>query len=196
MFYITHQTSAIIPVTGERLVKVQANGWGDGHEVLATNRYQNPFWNTVGFFETSGGHASRVSVFWHAPAGFAQRSQFFGSKRSYVMGRGPEKHPDTAMQFDEGGEPLPHKVIPEEQDEPQEKYWHLLPEELRVKSGHAGSHTHITHEFVRAVVEERHPEVNVWEAAAYTAPGIVAHQSALKGGEVMRIPDFGRGAGS
>ena len=33
-------------------------------------------------------------------------------------------------------------------------------------------------------------EVNVHEAVAYTAPGIVAHQSALKGGEQMKIPSF------
>ena len=28
----------------------------------------------------------------------------------------------------------------------------------------------------------------------HTAPGIVAHQSCLKDGEPMNIPDFGRGA--
>jgi hypothetical protein len=36
------------------------------------------------------------------------------------------------------------------------------------------------------------PAVDVYEAVAYTAPGIVAHQSALRGGERMSIPDFGR----
>ncbi|MCP5117039.1 MAG: Gfo/Idh/MocA family oxidoreductase [bacterium] len=186
MFYITHQTGAIVPVTGERLVEVKAMGWGDGHEVLETNRYQNPFWNTVGFFETSAGHASRISVFWRAPAGFAQRSQFYGSKLSYVMGRAPENHPDTSMRFGES-----HKVIAEAQEEPQEKHWHLLPKELHVKTGHAGSHTHITHDFIRAIIEDRHPQVNVWEAAAYTAPGVVAHHSALRSGELMKIPDLG-----
>ena len=35
--------------------------------------------------------------------------------------------------------------------------------------------------------------VDVYESVAYTAPGIVAHQSALKGGELLKIPDFGRG---
>ncbi|HID23705.1 MAG TPA: gfo/Idh/MocA family oxidoreductase, partial [Planctomycetaceae bacterium] len=50
----------------------------------------------------------------------------------------------------------------------------------------------ITHEFIDSIVRGRQPAVNVYEAVAYTAPGIVAHQSALKGGEQMRIPDFGR----
>ena len=191
MFYITHQTGAIIPMTGERLAQVTAIGWGDGHDVLRSNQYRNPFWNMVGFFKTTGGHASRIAVYWNAPVGFAQRSQFHGSKMSYVMGRGPEQHGDTLMRFDNGGFPE-HKVVAEAQNEPQEKYWYRLPKELHVKTGHEGSHTHITHEFIQAILEDRHPEVNAWEAAAYTAPGLVAHQSALEGGKTLNIPDFGK----
>src|SRR2546430_12324606 len=43
MHYPTHCTGMVIPVTGERLAEVQAVGWGDGHEVLQTNEYENPF---------------------------------------------------------------------------------------------------------------------------------------------------------
>ena len=65
----------------------------------------------------------------------------------------------------------------------QPNHLEKLPESLRVRSGHGGSHTFITHEFVSAIAEDRMPEVNVWEAIAYTMPGIIAHQSALRGGE-------------
>jgi hypothetical protein len=34
--------------------------------------------------------------------------------------------------------------------------------------------------------------VNIDEALAMTIPGIVAHESALKGGERLKIPDYGR----
>jgi predicted dehydrogenase len=34
MHYPTHCTGMVIPVTGERLVEVQAAGWGDGRESL------------------------------------------------------------------------------------------------------------------------------------------------------------------
>jgi predicted dehydrogenase len=73
MHYPTHCTGMIVPVTGERLTEVTAVGWGDGHEVLQTNEYKNPFWNTTGFFKTSGGHSSRISVFWHVAAGGTER---------------------------------------------------------------------------------------------------------------------------
>ena len=74
--------------------------------------------------------------------------------------------------------------------------WYLtemLPKPLRHNGGHHGSHTFITHEFIDALIHKRKPAVDVYEAVAYTAPGIVAHQSALKGGELLKIPDFGRG---
>lgn len=198
MWYITHQTGAIVPVTRERLTQVQAIGWGDGHQVLQTNRYNNPFWNTNAFFKTSGGHSSRISVFWHAPAGFAQRSQFYGEKLSYIMGRQSERHADTVMSFDREGPTAldgpgnpEAKVVVQPADDDQQKYWHLLPEPMRAESGHAGSHAQITHEFVDAITNERHPDVDVWESAAYTAPGLVAHASALNDGELMKMPDFG-----
>ena len=106
------------------------------------------------------------------------------------MGRQPEKHPDTAIRWE--GDPSADKTVAEPLDEPQEKHWDRLPPELRVRTGHEGSHAHITYDFVQAVLEDRHPEVNVWEAAAYTAPGLVAHESALKDGELRKAPDFGR----
>jgi hypothetical protein len=74
----------------------------------------------------------------------------------------------------------------------QPKWWKtdLLPKTLQHDSGHDGSHTFITHEFIDSLVNNRQPTVNIYEAIAYTAPGIVAHQSALKGGENMKIPSF------
>jgi len=58
--------------------------------------------------------------------------------------------------------------------------------------GHGGSHGPLTNEFVTALVEEREPTIDVYEALAMTAPGIVAHQSALKGGRQLEVPGFDR----
>jgi hypothetical protein len=67
-----------------------------------------------------------------------------------------------------------------------------LPAPMRVKTGHGNSHTFLSHEFVSAIMEDRHPAVNIWEAIAYTLPGIVAHESALRGGETLKIRDYGK----
>jgi predicted dehydrogenase len=196
MHYPTHSTGMVVPVTGERLIEVQAMGWGDGHEILATNLYKNPFWNTTGFFKTSGGHSSRISVFWHVAAGGTERGQFFGDRMSYIMER-PEHSPNTVVRIAKDGKTVMDSNGYPEGDVAIEAYaqpdhFERLPAPLRVKTGHGNSHTFITNEFVSAIVEDRHPSVNIWEAIAYTLPGLVAHQSALKGGEVMKIKDYGR----
>ncbi|MCY3777751.1 MAG: hypothetical protein OXH11_17380 [Candidatus Aminicenantes bacterium] len=41
------------------------------------------------------------------------------------------------------------------------------------------------------LLEQRPPSVDVHHALAYTAPGIVGIHSALKGGDWLKIPDFG-----
>jgi predicted dehydrogenase len=196
MHYPTHCTGMVVPVTGERLVEVQAIGWGDNHEVLQTNQYKNPFWNTTGFFKTSGGHSSRISVFWHVAAGGTERGAFYGDRMSYILAR-PEGSPDTVATISKAGKTVIDANGYPEGDVHQEKFnqpnhWEKLPESLRVKSGHGGSHVFITKEFIDAIVEDRHPAVNVWEATAFTVPGIVAHQSALRGGESMKIRDYGK----
>jgi hypothetical protein len=87
------------------LVEVQAVGWGEKHPILRTNRYQNPFWNTTGFFKTSGGHCARVSVFWHVAAGGTERAQFYGDRLSFLMAR-PERSPNTVISIGKPGETL------------------------------------------------------------------------------------------
>jgi predicted dehydrogenase len=196
LHYPTHSTGMVIPVTGERLVEVQAVGWGDGHEVLASNEYKNPFWNGTAFFKTSGGHSARVSVFWHVANKECVRASFYGNLFSYIMAR-PEGSPDSVAQISkEGKTVIDANGYPEgdvknaKYEEP--KHWELLPESMRVPSGHQGSQAFLTHEFIGSVVEDRRPTVDVYEAIAYTVPGIIAHQSALRGGEPMKIRDYGK----
>jgi predicted dehydrogenase len=196
MHYPTHCAGIVVPITGERLVEVEAVGWGDGHEVLATNEYKNPFWDTTGFFKTSEGHSSRISVFWHVAAEGTERGSIYGSLMSYIMER-PEGSADTVMQISkEGKTVIDANGYPEGEVKVQAykepTHWEVLPPPMRVKTGHGGSHTFLTHEFISSIVEDRWPTVNVYEAIAFTMPGIIAHQSALRGGELMKIKDYGR----
>jgi len=48
------------------------------------------------------------------------------------------------------------------------------------------------HEFISAILEDREPMIDVYEALAMTVPGIIAHQSALKDGERLKVPQFDR----
>lgn len=195
MLYPTHCTGFIVPVTGERLVEVTCLGWGDGHPILRNNRYKNPFWSETAFFKTSRGHACRVSIAWHIAAGGTERAAFYGDRLSYIMAR-PEGSPNTVFRISKAGQTvLDANGYPEGAMEriafQQPDHMEKLPDPLRVRTGHGNSHTFLTYEFVRSIIEDRQPAVNAWEAVAYTLPGIMAHQSALEGGATKKIRDYG-----
>ena len=57
-------------------------------------------------------------------------------------------------------------------------------------AGHGGSHPHLAHEFVRALIEDRDPYPNAIQSANWTCVGLCAHQSALAGGKIVRLPAF------
>ena len=195
MHYPTHCTAHWLGVTRDRLTEVSCIGWGDGDPMLKDNAYRNPFWNETALFQTKAGKAFRVAVWWKGAHRGTERAQWYGSRMSF-FGTHPNGLPpvqvftNEARERDSGG--FNRQATRLEKYE-EVKWWAtgMLPEPLRHASGHEGSHTFLTHEFVDAVLNRRRPAVDVHEAAAYTAPGIVAHQSALKGGERLRIPDFG-----
>jgi hypothetical protein len=45
-------------------------------------------------------------------------------------------------------------------------------------------------EFVVAILEDRKPLVDIVTALNLTVPGIVAHQSALRNGESLKVPQY------
>jgi hypothetical protein len=57
-------------------------------------------------------------------------------------------------------------------------------------AGTGGSHPHLVHEFVSSVVEGRASFPDVYQSVNWTCAGICAHESAMKGGELMRLPDL------
>jgi predicted dehydrogenase len=57
-------------------------------------------------------------------------------------------------------------------------------------AGHGGSHPHLAHEFVMSVIEGRAPFPDARQSANWTCVGLCAHQSALKGGSIVRLPPF------
>jgi predicted dehydrogenase len=56
--------------------------------------------------------------------------------------------------------------------------------------GHGGSHPHMVNEFLNALAGNRDPWPNAVQSANWTCVGICAHQSALKGGEIVKLPAF------
>lgn len=67
-----------------------------------------------------------------------------------------------------------------------------LPKEyLGMPNGHSGSHQFLVDDFVKACVSGETPPNNVWDAARYLVPGLIAHESAMNGSLLMEVPDLG-----
>jgi predicted dehydrogenase len=101
----------------------------------------------------------------------------------------------------------PEPEIPEEVHSPD--YARLLPEAIQrfttkgvydadehqhlsftQGAGHGGSHPHLVHEFLDALVSKREPYPNAEQSANITCVGILAHESAQQGGAIIKLPDF------
>ncbi len=134
---------------------------------------------------------------WDTARQYRESIDVYGSMRSFewqlVENERPVLH--TAKR--------PEPEIAEHVDVPD--YAHLLPEPIRKFTqavadedhlsfiqggGHGGSHPHLVHEFISALLKDRDPFPNVEQSANWTAVGICAHESALKGGEIVHVPDF------
>lgn len=95
--------------------------------------------------------------------------------------------------------------IPEKIEIPD--FAHLLPKEIQrftqaqeihdsdhlsfvQGGGHGGSHPHLAHEMISSILENRDPKPNAVTSANWTCVGICAHESAEKGGEIVKLPEF------
>lgn len=56
--------------------------------------------------------------------------------------------------------------------------------------GHGGSHGQLTNDFIESIVLDRKPIVDISEALNMTMAGVIAHQSALKDAEWMKVPQY------
>ena len=167
-WYPTHATAYYVCVTGGHFTEVSCLGMPDGRAALQSggNRYQNPFGTEVALLRTSEGGMARMVVSFDTPGGECEVGRVRGQRGSMsgTTYTGDEKRlPDLECP------PLPPGVAP---------------------GGHGGSHGHLMNEFVTAILEDRKPLVDLATALNLTVPGIVAHQSAVDGGETRKIPIF------
>jgi len=190
MLYSTHCTGQLIGVTGERLTEVTCYGWGDDSPILKDNLFKNPFWTETALFKTDRDNSLRAQVCWRGALGIAERASWLGDKRRFFAptANGTEpiiRRSENSGAIRDDGRPMPHFEKHE-----QTLWWQtdMLPEPLRHISGHDGSHTFITNEFIDSLVTGRVPALPVELAIDMALPGIIAHQSALQSGKKLEIP--------
>jgi predicted dehydrogenase len=197
MHYATHCVSPCLCLPGKMADSVVCHGSGRISDTLKA-KYGSPFAvETATFSMKDSDLAAEVtrSLFQTARQ-YIESFDVYAEKVSYewpriehepaVLHRGetPERVqvPDFADRLPEGIRPFTSKGV-YDADETQ----HLS---FIQGSGHGGSHPHLAHEFISAIVEQREPLPNAATSANWTMTGLCAHISAMKGGERIHIPQF------
>ena len=169
LWYATHANAYYVTVAGGSFTEVSCMGMPSiiGHLQPENNPWKNPFGTEIALLRTSEGGMARMVGAWDIKGSSGEGGRVRGERGTMLgmayNGVGP-KPPNLSLP------PLPSSVAP---------------------GGHGGSHGPLMNEFVTAILEDRDPYPDIVLSLNMTVAGIVAHQSALKDGENMKIPQYG-----
>ena len=206
MHYATHAISPLLALSGTRAESVHCFGSGWMRPELHA-QYGNPYPVETAIFRLEGMDvaAEVTRSLFHTARAYTESFSLYGEAMTFEWQQIEEEDRVLyAMAPLQPGRGRPIRVerihVPD--------YAHLLPAEVARYTrqfvyddrethlsflqggGHGGSHPHLVHEFVSSIVEGRSPWIDAVTAANWTAAGICAHASAMKGGVEVVIPRF------
>ena len=191
---------------------------GDGIFEKGVNQWDNVFSNSYSLMKLANGGTARINecrrIGYKAPSSYV--SSFYGTKGSYQFSNAQHivtKLTEKGVDLQDVSDDVNPIEMTKHKDEPDFKLkvanhqwqWNLfspvqkrecerLPESFKrngAVNGHMASHQLLVDDFCTAVFFGKLPPVNAWQAARWTIPGLMAHQSALKDGEALSVPDCG-----
>ena len=202
MHYATHCVGPCLALERKDAEEVSCFGSGRIRDELI-GRYGSPFAIETAHVKLRGSDvvARIIRSLFDTARQYRESFDVYGSKRSFEW------------QLVEGEEPVLHTAKKPEPEIPARvpvpDFAHLLPEPIRrfttggvydaddhqhlsftQGGGHGGSHAHLVHEFVTALVEGREPYPNARQSANWTCTGLLAHESAMAGGALKRLPEW------
>ena len=168
-WYPTHANAYYTCVTGGTFTHVSCLGMPStaGRFQPGSTAYNNRFGTEVALYQTSEGGMARMVESRDIPGSHGEVGRVRGQKGSMF-----DMTYDGLVDISGvtlAKPPLPPNVEP---------------------GGHGGSHGYLCEEFVTAILQDRAPLVDIVTALNTTVPGIVAHQSALRDGERMEVPQY------
>ena len=194
MLYCYHGLGPLLHITGRSVVGVQCRG--SGRLPQAERQYGSPFTTESALFELDGLSTicEMTASFHRLVRGFlADRFSIYGDLASFES---PQINGENPVLHDAERGPLPsgqrsRKVSVGRRSLPP--LADLVPDPIAgvVRRSAAPRGLPLAYEFVRSVLEARAPAVDIEVAANWTAAGICAHESAMRGGERVEVPRFG-----
>ncbi len=198
MYYGTHAISPLVDINNSLVESVVCHGSGRIGEKMIP-KYNSPFAIETATFKLKGTdvRAEATRSLYNTVRQYRESFDCYGDKLAFEW----EQIADEGHVLFEGGETARRIHVPDTDP--------LLPAEIKKYtkreqiddqahvsfiqgSGHGGSHPHLAYEFVKAILEGRDSAVDAVKAANITSAGLCAHESAMKNGEEVKIPDFSK----
>lgn len=194
MYYCYHGLGPILDLAGKHVQKVHCLGSGRLPDELQ-HAYENPF-----PVESALLQLENSDVTCQVTTSQRQMTRDFLTDRFYIYGdrmgfESPQTRDGVPVIFEAEQGPLKvgqrgRKVTTRRADVP--KLADLVPKEIAdcVRRSNVVRGIPMAHAFVQSIVQDRPPPIDVLTAANWTATGICAHESAMRGGEGVSIPHF------
>jgi predicted dehydrogenase len=214
MWYGTHAIAPLVMLAGSRIVRVRGLGSGTMRKELY-KQYGNPFpIETMQIEFENGLKAEATRSLFETACHYSESFNVYGSKKSFEWQQLEEEAPVvfSLLPANYDKDAKPYRGLPVKAERVSTgNYHHLLPEGVRrftvrsddydetnpqlsldrdASGGHGGSHPHMVHEFIRSILENRKSWINEANGANIVAAGICAHESAMKGGAIIDLPEF------
>lgn len=216
MLYPTHAVGGVLGAIPARVVSVSCLGVQDDRDDGVFDRevsmFDNDVSNATALFELSDGGVLRSNEMRRVgyPCQIREsRFRFFGTRASFeqlahqTVWNDKEESHDISEQFVPGRGDVDDADLADVDPALRDAFTSgtaAVHDRTRLPAaydgapnGHEGAHHFLADDFVRAAVTGERPPVDAWRAAAFTAPGIVAHDSMRDGGRRLEVPDFGDG---
>lgn len=196
MFYGTHAISPLVDINKTLVDTVVCHGSGMIDEDMIS-RYGSPFAVETATFKLkeSDVRVEATRSLYNTVRQYRESFDCYGEKMSFEW----EQIAEEGHVLYEGGESARRIHVPDTDE--------LLPEEIKKYTkreqisdqdhvsfiqgaGHGGSHPHLVNEFVNAILEGRDSAIDAVKASNITSAGLCAHESAMKNGTEIKIPDY------
>ena len=192
----THAISPLLKINNTIAESVVCHGSGRLSDDLAS-RYGSPFAVETATFKLKDSDvvAEATRSLFDVVRQYRESYDVYGTKMSFEW----EQLQDEEHVIFDGGENAKRINVPDTDELLIEPIKHFTKREkiddpnhvsFLQGAGHGGSHPHLVQEFVAAIVEGRDSAVDAALAANYTCAGICAHESAMKGGIRIEVPNF------
>lgn len=178
LHYCSHSLGPILEITRDRITR--AMGMGQGHKVAPEHQVVGAIDIQVGLFETERGALIKLLRTSIAPRRPHMHYYMLQGTRGYLETdrKGPRR--GQLYLADEMAEAQEIEVLISDPS---------LPEPARA-GGHGTSEYLLLQDFLRAMATGEKPALNEVRAMDLTVPGIIAHESATRGGVWMDVPSF------